>query len=465
MGVKTKNSHLNSHDRNIIERKLYENKSFKEISDFLCKSSTTISREIYNNRTVQIIQNTKSICKQSDTSNKCQRFQHCKRKNICIEKCSMKHDIVCKNCYLCTQNCKDYIPVTCNKINKAPYVCNACTKKNVCSKDKYFYKAESANKKYIKRLSESRQVLALDYTSREKLASQIQPLIQKGQSIAVIMNEHPNWFTVSLPTVYGYIEDGLLPNITSIDLVEKVKRKHRTKRRKTMMESKKLSKSRKNRTYNDFLEYVRSNDNLKIWELDTVMGRRGDEISILTLLSRETRFMFCFILPKHTCEEVVQVFDFLEDNIGLKVFQSIFEVIITDNGVEFLNAEDIEQSYTDEFENRTKLFYCDPNNPNQKPMIERNHEFLRRIVPKGTSFDFLRQEDLNLIMNHINSYNRLSNEWSTPYSLFSNWLDKKDLESLHICEIPADKVVMKPSLISERKKTYQNESRKDKSPN
>lgn len=125
----------------------------------------------------------------------------------------------------------------------------------------------------------------------------------------------------------------------------------------------------------------------------------------------------------------------------------------------------LEQSVTNELECRTKLFYCDPNNPNQKPMIERNHEFLRRILHKGNSIDFLRQQDLNLIMNHINSYNRFSNNWYTPNTLFTSWLDKKEIKSLNICEIPSDEIVLKPYLLADRKKQYHAELRKNKSPN
>lgn len=39
----------------------------------------------------------------------------------------------------------------------------------------------------------------------------------------------------------------------------------------------------------------------------------------------------------------------------------------------------------------------------QKGMIEKNHEFIRYILPKGSSFENIYQEDCYLIMNKINS--------------------------------------------------------------
>jgi len=56
----------------------------------------------------------------------------------------------------------------------------------------------------------------------------------------------------------------------------------------------------------------------------------------------------------------------------------------------------------------TSVYYCNPSSPFQKPTVENNHEFIRRVLPKGSSFDDLTQADINLMMEHINSYTRRS---------------------------------------------------------
>nr|WP_243154535.1 hypothetical protein [Clostridium sporogenes] len=55
---------------------------------------------------------------------------------------------------------------------------------------------------------------------------------------------------------------------------------------------------------------------------------------------------------------------------------------------------------------RTNIFYCDAGSPYQKGAIEVTHGLIRRVLPKETSFNNLTQEDIILMMNHINLYKR-----------------------------------------------------------
>lgn len=91
-----------------------------------------------------------------------------------------------------------------------------------------------------------------------------------------------------------------------------------------------------------------------------------------------------------------------------------FEIGLTDNGKEFQLPDEME--YYDE-NHKMNLFYCDPAKSYQKAEIENNHTFIRRILPKGTSFDNLTQEDVNLVMDHINSTPREELNGHTPYEL------------------------------------------------
>ena len=47
---------------------------------------------------------------------------------------------------------------------------------------------------------------------------------------------------------------------------------------------------------------------------------------------------------------------------------------------------------------RTRIFYCDPSAPYQKGSAERNHEFIRCFLPKGTDLAPYSQEDICLMM-------------------------------------------------------------------
>ena len=57
-----------------------------------------------------------------------------------------------------------------------------------------------------------------------------------------------------------------------------------------------------------------------------------------------------------------------------------------------------------------------PNAKRTKGGLEQAHTMLRMILPKGTSFEFLTQWDVNTIVNHINSTPRESGG-RTPYSM------------------------------------------------
>ena len=83
----------------------------------------------------------------------------------------------------------------------------------------------------------------------------------------------------------------------------------------------------------------------------------------------------------------------------------------------------------------------------QKPHIERNHEFIRQVLPKGKSFDKLTQADATLLANHINSICRDSLDGKCPYDAAKDYIAKKLPYILGLRKIPADQVVMRPTLL------------------
>ena len=55
--------------------------------------------------------------------------------------------------------------------------------------------------------------------------------------------------------------------------------------------------------------------------------------------------------------------------------------------------------------------------------MEKNHEYIRKICPKGTSFDGYTQYDIDRMMSHINSAKRELGGL-TPYALAEMMLSK-----------------------------------------
>ena len=76
----------------------------------------------------------------------------------------------------------------------------------------------------------------------------------------------------------------------------------------------------------------------------------------------------------------------------------------------------------------------------QKGSIERNHQYIRYVLPKGTSFAGLTQEDCTLLASHINSTPRRSLNNRTPFEAALGFLGEKNMSVFGITEIPKDEV-------------------------
>ena len=202
---------------------------------------------------------------------------------------------------------------------------------------------------------------------------------------------------------------------------------------------------RQGRTIEDFKSFTADNPNLSIVEMDTVKGGREKGKVFLTMIFRKTSFMLIFLMKDGTQDSVIQVFDALTELLGLAVFKRLFAVILTDNGVEFKNPNALEHTHTGLI--RSHLFFCDPQASWQKPQVENNHRLIRRILPKGTSFNKLNTADVRLITCHINSVLRENLEGRTPFELMDSKDEKKLLSALNLSPIPPDEVNLSPRLL------------------
>ena len=413
------NKHLSFNDRLTIEKNLSLSKSFKYIAKLLNKDCTTISKEIKNHYKVM---NTGSIGR---------RFNNCLYRRTCPNRG--------KNCNI--SSCINFTEEKCSLLNKSPYVCNGCKNKIHCTLTKHFYDAEFAFKEYKHVLSESRQGLLIDQSEIDHLNSILVPLIKnQGQSIHQALLNNKNKIMFSDKTIYKVIDLGLLDR--NIDLPRKVR--FRTRRKQTTV-YKIDKKCLVGRTYEDFISYMENNSDTPIVQMDTVEGIKGGKV-LLTIHFVNCSFMLAFIREHNDAQSVIDIFNYLQKTLGIDKFKELFILILTDNGSEFSNPIEIEFDLNTG-EKRTQIFYCHPSSPYEKGSCEVNHELLRRILPKGTSFDDLTQEDVNLIMSHINSYKRKKLNNESPHSIFSKLYGENTIIKLGIQKIEPNKVNLSPRLL------------------
>ena len=138
--------------------------------------------------------------------------------------------------------------------------------------------------------------------------------------------------------------------------------------------------------------------------------------------------------------------DMLYEALGAELFSTVFTVILTDNGSEFLDPVSLEEN-DDDGSLRTRIFFCDPNCSYQKGMLEKNHEYIRYILPKGSSFDSLMPEDVRLMLNHINSASRDSLNAKTPLDAAEFLLPPGFLTALEYGKVQPDEILLKPQLL------------------
>ncbi|MEA4848180.1 MAG: IS30 family transposase [Clostridiaceae bacterium] len=424
-------NHFSLSDRYFIEHSLNDSLSFKAIGRALDKDCSSVSKEI---KIHLVFKQTGGFGK---PFNNCFLKYDCTQSKICPnESCNQRY---CKNCGSCFKFCPDYHKEFCSSLAKPPYVCNGCSKKSRCSFEKAFYSASYAQKEYELCRSESRCGINITEDELKALDSFVTPLLLKGQSIHHICSNNSDVTMCSEKTIYNYIDSGLL-SVGNIDLPRKVRFRPRRKSKAVFKVDKRC---RIGRTYEDFLSYMLEHPDTPVVEMDSVEGSKGGKV-LLTVHFTDTQFMLAFLRDANTSRSVTDIFGQLYEILGQEAFSKLFPLILTDNGSEFSNPEAIEFDCNDL--RRTAVFYCDPSAPYQKGAAENNHSLIRRVIPKGCSFNSYTQEDINKMMNHINSYGRKKLSDISPYVAFSFFHGSQILEKLGAEFIPANDVILHPSL-------------------
>lgn len=274
------------------------------------------------------------------------------------------------------------------------------------------------------------------------LDSLISPLLLKGQSLAHIYAHHASEIPCCRKTLYNYIDKSVF-TARNIDLRRRVRYKVRKKPTKVSITARDF---RIGRSYDDFQNLMKDKPGIPVVEMDTVEGSRENGSKVfLTMFFRNCSLMLIFLIAEKTIDCVTDVFERLTKELGTERFKELFPVILTDNGTEFQRPDQLECDAKGEM--RTKIYYCNPNSSWQKGMIEKNHGYIRLVVPKGRSLDRYTEHDAALLMNHINSEARDSLNGCTPFKLSQMLLNNKLHSVLNLEEVNPDDVTLCPELL------------------
>ena len=414
-------AHLTESHRIKIEHYLNENYSYRKIAELLNVNVSTISREVKRNIRTYSISNHMVIVECIHKDN-CERLKGSSKSKMC------------------SINCPDYELRKCDRFStkNAKHVCNSCPNNAKCKLARKKYIANVANNKYELRII-SRPKIRITQEQFDFINKLFSEKMTKGQSISVIYQNHKDEIMISENTVRNYLKRGLLKS-NQLDMIRPRFTANKSVKRRVIKNVDLLN----GRTYEDYINYTKEKDIL-IVQLDTVVGKLVDNKKILTIHWPSFHFQIGILLEKLSPAFVNNALMELKNKLGLETYKILFQVILTDNGIEFSLLDEIENDENGEL--ITKVFFCDPYKSSQKGSCERNHEFIRYVLPKGVSFDNLNQKDVDLIFSHINSTPRNSLGFKTPFELFKTAFGIEVLRILNINEINKDDVHLKPELI------------------
>lgn len=416
MKKKVTNVHFTLETRKLIEERLNESKTITEISNELQRDRSNIGKEIMKHR----------IATFPSTFN----YDHPCLKHV---NCSMKT-------YECYKTCKNIEIKLCENLISSPHVCNGCQKKKYCRHVRYYYNAVEANNEYVNSWKKDRSKLRYTPLELKILNNDFKVLVLNCKSIyhaLIVINKRG--FNFKISTIYKQIERGQLAlKKSDLPRCRKIKQKE--------VKDKSYKRDIEGHTYEDYNSYKEENPNAVETQMDTVEGiKENDAPVFFTIEIVDIKFILIFKLTSQNAKEVSNKLKLLKEILGEKVIEKIFEILLTDNGKEFIRLDDLIEILPN-----ANIFYCHPYSSYEKGNIENNHELIRRVIPKGVSLKCYTQKDLDLLCSHINSLYRESLDGKCPFDLVENYISKDVLDKLNLKKIDDDKVVLVPKLLGDK---------------
>lgn len=417
---RTINTHYTLETRSIIENRLNEGMLIKDIANELNRDNSNIAKEI-NKHKVRVF---------PTTFNK-------KLKTFCLN-----YDTCTVKSYECYKTCKNVKTEVCPKLLSSPHVCNGCSTKKYCKCVKQYYKANEANCEYLNSLTNSRTGMHYSESKLEILNNDFANLFYNTRSIHhTIIYFDSKEIVFNERTIYQQIKNNQL-RIKSADLPKCRKRKSNTEQ-----DNNYKRESIEGMTYEDYEKYKENHPDAIEIQMDTVLGTNyANEPAMLTLQIVNIKFLFILKINEHTATEVRNKLSWFKEKLGNEIFEKVFEILLTDNGSEFINSKLLIETLG----NKVNIFYCHPYSSYEKGAIENNHELIRYVIPKGINLSIYNQKDYDLLSSHINSLIRKSLNDKCPFDLIEKYIPKSKLEEINIHKIEADKIILTPRLLGNK---------------
>lgn len=225
--------------------------------------------------------------------------------------------------------------------------------------------------------------------------------------------------TISKQTLYRYIKEGLIPNVTykTLPVGHPKKRKGKVAKKKPMRSKNVLHRSIEQRP-----KYITLRNTFGHWEIDSIIGSsEGKKESCLVLTERMTRQEIVIKVADKTAMSTVRAMQRLKRQLG-RDFKLLFQTLTSDNGCEFADQAGLDAL-------GLTTYYCHPQAPHERGGNENNNKLLRRYFPKGKSMKNKTQYDATMAQHFINGYPREMFGGRCSSDLFKEELERLPLKN------------------------------------
>lgn len=159
-------------------------------------------------------------------------------------------------------------------------------------------------------------------------------------------------------------------------------------------------------------EVVQQRSRFGDWEGDTVVGANQQGF-LTTLVERRSLLLRAQKVQTKQATEVAQaIISALEEMPA-----SWLKTITFDNGTEFASHAELAQALP------LAVYFADPYASYQRGTNENTNGLLRRFFPKGTNFQHITNEQLQLVVEQINNRPRKKLSYRTPNEVYVQYLE------------------------------------------
>jgi IS30 family transposase len=308
-------------------------------------------------------------------------------------------------------------------------VCNACRKRHLCGANQTLYECQYAQHASEERMSVARQVPRLSRSEIEEVSGIVADGVSRGQSLHHIYVANPELKKICTEQTVRRLCLRRLLKTKPHELRRFVVYKHEYEK---PLSAPRISKMCHiiGRNHQDFVRFMAKHKRAGVVQFDSVIGKRGDGLAILTLTWAEQGFQIGFVISKDDPNSVNRVLTKFLSSFTPEERRALFTACIADNGIEFSYFWQLDEKFPE-----IRCFYTRPYRSNDKAECERNHEFIRYVHPKGESFDSITQEHLDDLFSNINSYVRKSKGDRTPYRIMERKFGKSVMAKMRVKKV------------------------------